>query len=147
MSNRTKDCYSALFKYIEDNIFKLEPDEIITDFEAGMRGAINENFPNALLRGCWYHYCACLRKKFFSLGLGNLIKSCPDAKFIKKIFMSLPLLPPERFNEGLTYIKHLTDIFGLTRDFRPFFQYYQYWIDQVRLLYPPSFYYNGSIIV
>lgn len=104
MSKRSKECYSAVFDYIEDNIFKLEPDEFITDFECGMRSAINKCYPNAVLRGCWFHYCQSIRKNMLRFGLYSLLKTNYRARFIKKAIMSLPLLPADKFQEGLAYL-------------------------------------------
>lgn len=130
-TNKTTACYTAILKYIEDYIFKLEPDEIITDFEAGLRLAINNYFPRVILRGCWYHYCARLRQRFAILGLKSLLKSNANAGLIKKEFMSLPLLPAEKFTEGFEHIKRITKDFGLSEQFKSFFEYFTYWIHEV----------------
>lgn len=122
-----------MFKYIEDYIFKLEPDEIITDFEAGLRKSINDYFPGVTLRGCWYHYCAKIRQKFSQLGLSSLLKDDPNARLIKHEMMNLPLLPPEFFNEGYGHIKQLAQQHGLTNKLKKVFTYFDYWIKQVLL--------------
>lgn len=133
MTNRTNECYSAVFKYIEDYIFKLEPDEIITDFEGGLRLAINKYFPQAVLRGCWFHYCKKLREKFIKLGLSSLLKDNPKATLIKYELMNLPLLPSKYFNQGFNHIKHLSRSYGLETKLCKVFEYFQYWIQQVKL--------------
>lgn len=42
MTNKSSACYQAAFDYIDKNIFKLNPAEIITDFETGLRHAIRK---------------------------------------------------------------------------------------------------------
>lgn len=130
-TNRSGACYSAVFKYIEKYIFKLEPDEIITDFEAGLRKSINECYPNVVLRGCWYHYCVKVRERFAKLRLKSLLKEDQNARFIKMALMHLPLLPAERFHEGYAYIKRFTQDSGLSNALKRVFEYYDYWIMQV----------------
>ncbi|XP_031623037.1 uncharacterized protein LOC116340597 [Contarinia nasturtii] len=131
MTKRTAVCYAAIFNFIENNVFNLEPSEFITDFEAGMRCAIERCYPTAQLRGCWYHYCAALRKRLLKLGLHNLLKWNSQAVIIKKELMSLPLLPSEYFNAGYVHIKKLAKQWRLSNSFKNFFEYYeQFWIQQ-----------------
>lgn len=133
MTRKTTECYSSVFKYIEEK-FQLEPREIITDFEQAMRKALNEQYPDTVLWGSWYHYCAALRKKHLKLGMNKLLKESDTAKKIKKMLMSLPLLPPENFKEGYEHIKHSAKNWNLAEAFDNVFKYFQsYWFLQVIL--------------
>lgn len=132
MSERTASCYKAVFKFIEANVFKLEPSEFITDFEVGMRNAIQECFPGIRLRGCWYHFCAALRKKLLKLGLHALLKQNGFARHVKKMMMCLPLLPAENFVEGYDYIKKKAGDWKISDQFEQMFAYFeQYWFAMV----------------
>lgn len=132
MTRRTSICYQSVFKYINQNVLKLEPREIVTDFESGLRHAIRKSFPNARLRGCWYHYCAALRKKLLVLATCKLFKTNSWAIIIKKQLMCLPLLPSKHFHEGYQCIKLMVERFGLNERFRSFFSYFEfYWFAQV----------------
>lgn len=75
MTSKRMDLYVALLQYIENKLFKLEPKQFITDWENGMRKAISTVYPNVILHGCWYHFCAAIRRKSRSLGLSDLLKS------------------------------------------------------------------------
>lgn len=130
-TNRTNECYTAVFQYIDQYIFKMEPDEIITDFEAALRLSINNCFPDTILRGCWYHYCASVRRRFAVLGLNSLLKKNAGARLVKKEIQSLPLLPADKFDEGVEHIMSETQQFGLSNDLRGFFAYFNYWIEEV----------------
>lgn len=131
MTRKTTECYSSVFKYIEEK-FQLGPGEIITDFEQAMRKALHERYPDTVLRGCWYHYCAALRKNHLKLGLNKLLKENSNAKQIKKMLMSLPLLPPENFKEGYEHIKYLAKDWNLSKAFDKVFKYFEsYWFMQV----------------
>ena len=56
MTRKTTVCYTAVFEFIEEHLFQLQPHEIITDYEAGLRLAISRCWPEVTLRGCWFHY-------------------------------------------------------------------------------------------
>lgn len=132
MTKRTTECYNAVFEFIEKRLLKLEPDEFITDFEQAMRNAIQKRYPNAVLRGCWYHFCAAIRKKMMSLGLHSLLKSNSKAAKIKIMLMNLPLLPAKHFSEGYQHIKCKARKYGLLQKFQKFFVYFEnYWFAQV----------------
>lgn len=131
MSNRTAESYQAVIEYIEKNVFQLEPASIMTDWEMGMRKALRLCYPHCILRGCWFHYCQSLRKKFIKLGLASLLKMDDFAKKISQQFMSLPLLPKEHFEAGLNYIKRLIPGYQLLASFRQFLSYFNFWVRQV----------------
>lgn len=54
MTRKTAQSYLALFEYIEQKLFELDPKEMMTDFEKGMRKAIKICWPDVILRGCWF---------------------------------------------------------------------------------------------
>lgn len=132
MTRKTSLCYTEVFKYIETNVFSLEPAEIMTDFEAGMRNSIKIMYPKAKLRGCWFHFCNALRKKSLRLGLRPLINSTPNAKLILKELMSLLLLPADNIVQGYLYIKEMAMNHELLEHFRPLFTYFEsFWLIEV----------------
>lgn len=132
MSKKTTACYSAVFQYIESNVFHLEPTEFMTDFEAGMRKSLKYIYPDTILRGCWFHYCNALQSKGRQLGLGPLLSSCSEAKVILKEIMSLPLLPAENLLQGYHYIQKLTEEYDIYRSFETFFSYFEsFWLIEV----------------
>lgn len=132
MTKKTTSCYTAVFNFIEKEIFPLYPAEFMTDFEAGLRKALVNVYPNARIRGCWFHYCDALRKKSRALGMYRLIRQCSNAKMIMKMLKSLPLLPSHNFQEGYDQIKSLSHELELLGNFKQFFLYFEsYWIAQV----------------
>lgn len=132
MTRKTSTCYTALFQYIEKNIFNLQPKEIMTDFEGGMRNSIKMVYPNVILRGCWFHYCSAIRKKVVQLGLYPLTNRNRKAKLIFKEIMSLPLLPAANIVQGFIHIKKLANVHGLLGRFIGFFTYFEsFWLLEV----------------
>lgn len=111
----------------------------MTDFEAGLRKAINEFYPDAVLHGCWYHFCAAVRRKFMSLDMYELISKVPAAKSIYRMILSLPLLPKESILNGYNIVKQEAIDKSLHKKFMKIFEYFeQYWLRQV------SFYFHWS---
>lgn len=132
MSNRTTETYTALFRYIEQNTFNLEPTRIITDFEAAMRKGVNICYNQTKLNGCWFHYIRAIKKKIRQLGLQSLFQSTPEARRVYNGILCLPLLPAEQFNEGYAYIKESAKKLDFYEKVEPFFEYYEsYWITQI----------------
>lgn len=143
MSSKTAECYKAIFKFIEAKVFKLQPGGFITDFEQGMRSAINKCYPQVPLRGCWYHFCAAIRKKLLKTGLHSLLKSNALARVIKIELMSLPLLPANHFKEGYEHIKRSAKNWKLSSNFKEIFAYFEnYWFTQVNFKYINLSYFN-----
>lgn len=135
MSHKSAECYTAVFKFVEDKIFKFEPTVIMTDWETGLRCALRNYFSGVTLKGCWFHYCSALRKNMIKLGLFRELKKNANARMIKKMLMSLPLLPTEMFKQGYSHIKKITRNCGLSKKFKRFFTYFNnYWNVQVCLL-------------
>lgn len=132
MTKKTAECYTAVFQYIESNVFHLEPSEIMTDFETGLRKSIKHVYPDTNLRGCWFHYCKALRHKSQQLGLRPMLNSSPEAKVILKEIMSLPLLPADKILQGYLHVKKITEEYGISEDFENFFSYFEsFWLVEV----------------
>lgn len=132
MTRKTSQCYSAVFKYIEEKMnFKLKPAEFMTDYEEGMRLAIKKRWSNAVIRGCWFHFCRAVDRRFRRLGL-NRIKN-KHAKKIRKMLMSIPLLPAHLIHEGFEIIKRFAKKHRLFKRFTKLFSYFQrQWLSQVK---------------
>lgn len=133
MSCKTTKAYQSVFQYIENNIFNLEPSQFLTDFEAGLRKALELCYPFAIILGCWFHYCSAIRRRVMSLRLYKLIAENRNARSIYKKIMSLPLLPPESILEGYEIILNEAETNRLSRTFKKVFEYYErFWLRQVR---------------
>ena len=58
-------------KIIEDLGYKIEnlPNKYMLDFEKSLQNAVKNNFPNAIINGCYFHYVKLLWEKAKKLGL------------------------------------------------------------------------------
>lgn len=149
MSGKDAELYKEVFDYIEEKVFALNPASFMTDFEGGMRKAIVEKWKNAKLHGCWYHYCAAVRRRIGSLYLFRLLAENDDAMEIYRQLLSLPLLPAEMIEEGYVSIKRLAREKRLFKEFRDFFTYFEgFWMQLVCPFHLHLFCFrNASMIV
>lgn len=130
MTRKTALSYQALFKYIEEKVFKLQPEEFMTDYEDGMRLAIKKSWPKVKVRGCWFHYCRAILRRCRKLGMDALVKKSKNAKAIKRQLAALPLLPKNQISEGFEAIKKFSAKKRLSKKFDPLFKYVQsYWLN------------------
>lgn len=132
MESKFTNNYVQLFKYITENLLKLEPVTIHSDYEASLLKALRKTFPCASLVGCWFHYCQAIRKrlgrnrgrKFFVE-----LKSNAEAYKIYRKILDLPLLPAKNIAEGFSIIhKEITEK-RLDGFFKHIFAYFKsYWL-------------------
>lgn len=133
MTRKNAKCYKAVFDFIEKNLFELQPNKIMTDYESGMRFAIKEFWPGVSLHGCWFHFCRAIRKRCQKNNLTKLLRQKRNAQIIQKSMMSIPLLPAERIKEGYDSIKQFARKKKLFQRFSAVFKYFEsYWMKQVR---------------
>ncbi|XP_055307943.1 uncharacterized protein LOC129572060 [Sitodiplosis mosellana] len=129
MTRATAIAYKAVFRYIEDNIFELKPARFMADFEAAMRKAIADFYPHTEINGCWYHFCAAVRRKTLSFGLHNLIKNSFGAWSVYKKLLCLPLLPASKIVKGFNIVVQQSTDFGVLDEFEELFAYFQnFWL-------------------
>ncbi|XP_018373570.1 PREDICTED: uncharacterized protein LOC108767927 isoform X2 [Trachymyrmex cornetzi] len=102
---RTQSVYKSIWK----EIVKLAPDLqhnvrfIMMDYEKASMNAVHEQFPEASLRGCWFHYYQAVLRKWKQLGL----VTAPDKVLSMAIFLALA--PSEMFSEGLNLMQTIVD--------------------------------------
>lgn len=134
MTNKSTEAYKAVFNYIEKNIFKLKATSFITDFEHGMRAAINVCYPNAVFHGYWYHFKAAVRRRCLQEGLYSMMAENPFGRRIYRMLLNLPLLPSESIEAGYNIIVDMARDKNLFKRFEHIFLYFQgYWLRLVSL--------------
>lgn len=130
MTRKTAKSYTAVFEFIEKNIFRLKPYEFMTDFEDGMRLAIKNRWPKAKIRGCWFHLSRAVERRYRKLGLRKLRNR--KAILIKKMLKNIPLLPENMIEAGLSSIIEYSKKKRLFNKMARLFSYFKrYWMKQV----------------
>lgn len=139
MTRKTPECYGAVFKCIEEKLFKMEPAEIMTDYEDGMRLAIKDHWPRILLKGCWFHLSRAVERRSRKLGLTKLANK--NGKVVRKMLKNLPLLPADRIEEGFQIIINFAKKNRLFKRFELLFKYYRnYWLDSQVIIFYNTFF-------
>lgn len=132
MTNKRAETYEKIFEYIETHLFKLQPSQFMADFEKGIRKAIQNYFPQAALYGCWYHYCAAIRRRLMNLNMFRLITDDQGGIEVYRMLLSLPLLPKDRLLDGFEVVKRVARDNHLNKDFKKFFEYFDgFWMKLV----------------
>lgn len=133
MSNKSAEAYEKLFGYIEENVFKLNPTSFMADYEGGIRKMINNLYPNAILLGCWYHFKAAVRRNC-GRSLLLTIADNPNAGMVYRMLLNLPLLPPNKIEEGYGIIKRIAKECILFKCFKHIFEYFEnFWLRVVNI--------------
>lgn len=99
MKKRNFKSYDTIFSHIK-SLITVNITEFMADYELATRKAVRKHFPNAILAGCYFHYCQAIRKAAKRHGLSI------DARFaaaIKEI-SSLALLPNNFVVRGFKHI-------------------------------------------
>lgn len=138
MSNKKQKAYEHLLQFIDSNIFKFEAKSFTTDFEKSMRNAILSVFPQARLKGCWFHFCQAVRRKASKLKeLTKFIRNSTEARRIFQKLLVLPLLKADVITEAFNICKteaYSNPLFILKPEnvFEPLFDYFELqWITKV----------------
>jgi hypothetical protein len=95
LPNKTVHTYNKLFEHINIECSKfgltLNPIKIVVDFENGIHLAIQHSFPQAQIKGCFFHLKQTWYKKNLKLGLSIKYKnpSSEEGLWLKKYLICL----------------------------------------------------------
>lgn len=134
MNKKLYKCYAHVFKYINDNILQLDGAVFITDYEMGLRKAIQSEFPNAKLFGCWFHFTQAVRRQVVMKykELAKYIRENKKASLEYHKLLVLPLLPASHIVSSFESIKEAILEFDHHFNFMSFLGYYEIqWIKKV----------------
>ena len=93
--NRTRATYDRVFQALKNLKSPLEPDTIMTDFEAASLSSFASAFPSSTQRGCFFHFSRCLWRHIqeFPDILENY-STVPDFALHLKQIAALAFVPP-----------------------------------------------------
>lgn len=103
------DIMHEIKKIIEDLGYKIEnlPNKYMLDFEKSLQNAVKNNFPNAIINGCYFHYVKLLWEKAKKLGLCKK----NDIKYTKIVIFLLKIIPYMIGDEKYELFKNLEEFF------------------------------------
>ncbi|XP_067635870.1 endoplasmic reticulum-Golgi intermediate compartment protein 2 isoform X3 [Eurosta solidaginis] len=134
MTKKSLKAYQHLFSYIQRSIIDLSQATFITDYETGLRSAIEKSFPDSKMFGCWFHYCQALRR-FITMKdkrLAQYIRQNKEASRIYHKFLSLSLLPGMHISDSFQLLtEDLGKLNALDR-FKSFIKYFEnQWMQKI----------------
>lgn len=131
MTRKTQKAYEHALRYVHENVFSLQCEAMITDYEIAMRQAVREVVPGIKQLGCWFHYAQAIRRKIASLSeLFELIRTNERIRNIYYKIICLPLLPHDKIQNAFNVLA--LEGLELTKTFTPFVKYFQnQWLNRV----------------
>lgn len=67
--DKTENTYVTIFKKIKELIPEIAPIQMMTDFEKAGLNAVTKEFPAAIIKGCFYHFCQSIWRHIQQIGL------------------------------------------------------------------------------
>lgn len=111
MTGKSEECYTYLFQELielaEANDITLDPSLIITDFEKAAINAAQNEFPETLHKGCFFHLCQNLWRKIQASGLATQYGSDEDFSIKLRYLTALAFLPVSEIPNAFDEIKSL----------------------------------------
>lgn len=125
MSNRQKQTYIAVYKYIHENLFGLQCKKIMSDFEIAMSTGFIVIIPEAKATHCHFRFCQAVKRNAKKCAdLIKLIKEKEEPRRLYFKFLSLPLLPAAKIRAAFQDLKQQARNFGkpFMAKFLPYFE-------------------------
>jgi len=98
MQNRTIGHYRQVFAHIKRRYQRitnanLAPNNIVVDFELGMITAVETEFPQSSIRGCFFHFCQSIWRRVQQEGLARHYDRNRYLKDLIRKLMAIAFLP------------------------------------------------------
>jgi len=125
LPNRQTNTYCRLFSLLKDAVTEclnltLSPSKVQTDFELAAIRAIEREFPDAEIKGCYFHYCQALWRKVQELGLAVQYKENLQVQQWIRRAAGLALLPPAEVQDAWIEIMESTPILHRAENFNDY---------------------------
>lgn len=104
LANKTQAIYERLFTILR-NQFSVIIDLYKCDYELATIQAVKSVYPSVKVTGCYFHYWKAVLKKSQKIGFDKT----EQGKFITRLYIQLPLLPPLLIPEAILSIQEVAD--------------------------------------
>lgn len=132
MSRKTEACYKHIFETTKKEIFDLNGESMMSDYEKAMRNAFHAVYPDVVQHSCWFHFCQAAKKKASQMPqLMNVIKTNELVKNGYYKLLALPLLPSSDIVPCFHAIKSTVSDVEAMKQYLNYFN--KQWIVQVML--------------
>jgi len=93
LRKKDTETYHRMFQILKDLLPRLSPIKILVDFEKACMTSARVSFPEADVKGCYFHLCQSLIRKVNSVGLKNAYESNINTKLMLKSLCALAFVP------------------------------------------------------
>lgn len=109
-TNKQKNTYKTVFQQIKKNQPRYSPKKVNVDFELAAINAISEEFPNAKVQACNFHFKQSINRNLNTIGLKQRYER--DMKFAREIreMAAIAFLPEHKVSNFLVYIYEVTSL-------------------------------------
>lgn len=102
MTGKTTECYWQAFNYLASEVPAFDPFSVGVDFEKAFFSTVADNYPEAYLIGCLFHFKQALLKNLKD----RKIKPDHWAFAMKKgVLDALVVIPRDQLEDGVLYIR------------------------------------------
>lgn len=105
MTQKSHSAYAAIFAYIREQLsVHMMPSNILSNFDQTIQSALVLTFPEANIKGFWFHYTQAVIKRMKYLRLTREISKGYGSSGIRMLLV-LPLLPANYMAPGMEALK------------------------------------------
>ncbi|KAG4078943.1 hypothetical protein HA402_010895 [Bradysia odoriphaga] len=105
MTSKSQSDFAAVFAYIREFYGTyVSPNVIMANFDQNMQQALQYTFPEATIKGFWFHYTDAVLKEMKDLGMQSETARGHSSSCLRMLLV-LPLLPADYIRSGLEAVK------------------------------------------
>jgi hypothetical protein len=109
LSSKTEEAYTNVFNLIKSSLASLSvefsPSVIQIDFEVAAFNAVRNCFPNAQVKGCFFHFGQAIWRRVQRLGLVSLYNEAGHFADLIQMISALALIPSEDIDNAWMIIR------------------------------------------
>ena len=87
------ETYMRMFEILKELVPNIAPQKVLVDFEKACMNAARIAFPDAAIKGCYFHLCQSLLRKINSVGLKSDYECNVEVKLTLKSLAALAFVP------------------------------------------------------
>lgn len=95
LPNKTTKTYERMLDIVLELCPQFRPSTFLVDYEMAMLKALRSKFGEATIKGCYFHFTQCIRRKAIEKGLKKQYESVPETRLMIRSLMALAFVPVE----------------------------------------------------
>lgn len=135
MSHKSEEAYTAIFRYLNDNVMSLQSNYFMSDYERALRNGFKNVSPATQLTACWFHFTQACKAKAYKLGMKSMLDSNKHGRDAYYELLALPLLPADEIMAQFRNIEARVNEHNVPNFKRFLKYYYKQWLVRVSDLF------------